>query len=154
MVAAMRRALACTFSAAPRMAEPPTTRLREPPVPLPIGVLSVSPWRTTILSKGTPRWSAMIWANVVSWPWPCAEVFSRVVALARRRRVGERRRRDEVLAADLLGLLAELLRDDVDQPFEVVRGLRPSRAAIRGHRRRVGEHAGRLEVDVGELVDA
>ncbi len=83
-----------------------------------------------------------------------AVVFSRVVALARRRRVGERRRRDEVLAADLLGLLAELLRDDVDQPFEVVRGLRPSRAAIRGHRRRVGEHAGRLEVDVGELVDA
>ena len=56
------------------MAEPPTARLREPPVPLPIGVLSVSPWRTTIRSNGTPRWSAMICANVVSWPWPCADV--------------------------------------------------------------------------------
>src|SRR3989442_1633614 len=25
-------------------------------------------------SKGTPRSSATIWANVVAWPWPCGEV--------------------------------------------------------------------------------
>ncbi len=74
MMAAMRRALSWTMFAARRMAEPPTARLRLPPVPLPMGVFSVSPWRTTILSKSTPRWSAMIWANVVSCPCPWAEV--------------------------------------------------------------------------------
>ena len=74
MWAAMRRALSCTLSAAPMIAEPPTARPRLPPVPLPIGVFSVSPWRTTILSKSTPRWSATIWANVVSCPWPWGEM--------------------------------------------------------------------------------
>jgi hypothetical protein len=34
----------------------PTARLRLPPLPLRMGVLSVSPWRTTILSKSTPSW--------------------------------------------------------------------------------------------------
>ena len=56
------------------IADPPTTRLRLPPVPLPIGVFSVSPCRTTILSNGTPRWSARICENAVSCPWPWAEV--------------------------------------------------------------------------------
>ncbi len=74
MTAAMRRALFWTASAARKMAEPPTARLRLPPVPFPIGVFMVSPWRTTTLSNSTPRRSAMIWAKVVSWPWPCAEV--------------------------------------------------------------------------------
>jgi hypothetical protein len=48
--AAMRRARSCTFSEAFTMAEPPTTRLRLPPVPKPMGALEVSPWRTTTLS--------------------------------------------------------------------------------------------------------
>ncbi len=51
----MRRARSCTFSAAFTIAEPPTTRLRLPPVPKPIGAPVVSPWRTTTWSKSTPR---------------------------------------------------------------------------------------------------
>ena len=74
MLAAIRRAFSCTLSVALRMAVPPTATLRLPPVPLPICTAAVSPWRTTILSKSTPRWSAMICANVVSCPWPWAEV--------------------------------------------------------------------------------
>ncbi len=48
--AAIRRARSCTFSAALIIAEPPTTRLRLPPVPKPIGALAVSPCRTTTWS--------------------------------------------------------------------------------------------------------
>ena len=33
--------------------------------------LSLSPTTTRTCSNGTPTSSAAIWANVVSWPWPC-----------------------------------------------------------------------------------
>ena len=81
-------------------------------------------------------------------------VLAGVVVLAGRSRVRERAGGDEVLPADLLGRLAQLGGDDVDQPLQVVGGLGPAGPAVGGHRRRVGEHAGRLQVDVGELVDA
>ena len=45
-------------------------------------------------------------------------------------------------------------RDHVDQALEVIGGFRPAGAAIRGDARRVGEDAGGLEIDVGDLVDA
>ena len=37
---------------------------------MPTGVLSVSPWITSMFSIGTPSFSATSWAKVVSWPWP------------------------------------------------------------------------------------
>ena len=37
---------------------------------MPTGVLSVSPWITSTFSIGTPSFSAISCANVVSWPWP------------------------------------------------------------------------------------
>ena len=55
-------------------AEPPVTRPRLPIVPWPIGVLPVSPWRTAILSKSTPRRSATICEKVVSCPCPWGEM--------------------------------------------------------------------------------
>ena len=42
---------------------------------------TVSPCRTTIWSKATPRWSATIWAKVVSWPWPWADVPVKAVTV-------------------------------------------------------------------------
>ena len=77
----MRRAFSCTRSPARSIAEPPTARLRLPPVPKPIGVIDVSPWRTTTSSNSTPSRSARIWANVVSWPWPCGEVPVKAVTV-------------------------------------------------------------------------
>ena len=52
------------------------------------------------------------------------------------------------------GGLPELGGHDVDQPLQVVGGLRPAGPAIRRDRRRVGEDARGLQIDVGELVDA
>ena len=54
MLAAMRRAFSWTLPEAFSMAEPPTARLRLPPVPNPMGVVDVSPWRTITWSNSTP----------------------------------------------------------------------------------------------------
>ena len=83
-----------------------------------------------------------------------AVVLAAVVALAGRRRVGEGVGRDEVLPPHRLGRHAELLGGDVDDALDVVAALGPAGAAVGGHRRRVGEDAGRAEVDVGDPVDA
>ena len=50
-------------------------------VPRPYGVLSVSPSCTSTSSGGMPSSSATIWANVVSWPWPCDLTPSLRIAL-------------------------------------------------------------------------
>ena len=52
------------------MAAPDTGVEREPYVPSPYGVLSVSPWITSISAGSNPSSWATICANVVSWPWP------------------------------------------------------------------------------------
>src|SRR5438874_13450286 len=74
-------------------------------------------------------------------------VLATVVFLSSRRLVGEGARRDEVPPPDLLGRLAKLEGDDVDQALKIVRGLWTPRAAVGGDRRRVGKDAGGLEVD-------
>jgi hypothetical protein len=37
-----------------------------------LGETWVSPCRISTSSNGTPSWSATIWLNAVSCPWPCA----------------------------------------------------------------------------------
>ena len=66
--------LVLTFWAAMWTATPPTGRLREPYVSSPCGEVAVSPWRTSTSSGVTPRASAAIWDQEVTWPWPCGEV--------------------------------------------------------------------------------
>src|SRR5207253_8662216 len=58
---------------------PPTTRLRLPPVPPPVGVSCVSPCRRRTDSNGTPSVSATTWAKLVSCPWPCDDEPVRAV---------------------------------------------------------------------------
>ena len=54
-------------------APPPSAVLRLPNVPKPCGARRVSPWTHRDRRRAsTPSWSATTWANVVSWPWPCA----------------------------------------------------------------------------------
>ena len=48
---------------------------------MPRGTLSVSPLRTVTSSTGSPRRSATIIANVVSWPCPCENEPVRAIAL-------------------------------------------------------------------------
>jgi hypothetical protein len=43
-------------------------------VPLPILTNSVSPWRKSIISNGSPSFCATICENAVSWPWPWLKV--------------------------------------------------------------------------------
>ena len=43
---------------------------REPPVPPPLAIRSLSPWMKRTLSNGMPLRSCRIWAKTVSWPWP------------------------------------------------------------------------------------
>ena len=62
-------------------AAPPCCRLREPPVPPPSGIRSVSPHLTVILSMGMPSSSLASIAHTVAWPCPCGEVPVRIVAL-------------------------------------------------------------------------
>ena len=81
-------------------------------------------------------------------------VLAAVVVLSGGRRVGERAGRDEVLAPDLLGGLAQFGGHAVHEPLQIVGGLRPSRAAIGGDRRRVGEDARVGEVHVLDAIDA
>ena len=53
------------------VAAPATGVEREAYVPSPYGAVSVSPYSILMSPTGNPSSSAMIWANVVSWPWPC-----------------------------------------------------------------------------------
>ncbi len=64
-----------------RTAEPPCCRLREPPVPPPSGIRSVSPHFTVILSMGMPSSSLASMAQTVAWPCPCGEVPVKMVAV-------------------------------------------------------------------------
>lgn len=50
--AARRRTCSARSRAAPSTAAPPTGMEREPPVPDPVGVWSVSPWRTRTMDRG------------------------------------------------------------------------------------------------------
>ena len=63
------------------MALPPTAMLREPAVPLPIGIMSVSPCTISTSSMGTPSSSATTCAKVVTWPCPCEWVPVNTVTL-------------------------------------------------------------------------
>ncbi len=72
--AAMRRAFSTRRSPAILMAWPPTASEREPYVSMPYGARPVSPWTTSMSSKGTPITSLAIWLQAVSWPWPCGDV--------------------------------------------------------------------------------
>jgi hypothetical protein len=49
-------------------ATPPVCRLREPIVPMPLGIRSVSPCLTVILSTGMPSFSLASIAHAVAWP--------------------------------------------------------------------------------------
>ena len=77
----MIRALSRTLRATMAVAAPLTGVDREPYVPRPNGVRSVSPWTTSMSSGGMPSSSATIWANVVSWPWPCVCTLRPSIAL-------------------------------------------------------------------------
>src|ERR1700745_1327309 len=48
---------------------------------MPNGAVSVSPSSTTTSSAGMPSSWATIWAQVVSWPWPCVRAPVRTMAL-------------------------------------------------------------------------
>ena len=61
-------ARAATMREARATAPPPITIERDPQVAVEYGVYSVSPCRTLIRSKSTPRISCATWAKVVSWP--------------------------------------------------------------------------------------
>ena len=47
-----------------------TVTERDPPVPPPLAIRSLSPCTTVIFSAGMPVWSARNWANTVSCPCP------------------------------------------------------------------------------------
>ena len=70
-----------------------------------------------------------------------------------RRRVGHRRRRHEIDAADGVGAHAELARRRIDEALEQVGGLRPPGAAIGADRHRVGAHALDVHVDRADRVE-
>ena len=59
---------------------------------------------------------------------------------------------DQVLAADLDGVHADLGREHVHRPLGRGRCLRPAGAAVGGDRRGVGDDAGRAALDVGDVV--
>jgi len=61
-------------------AAPPSCRLREPPVPPPSGIRSVSPHVTVISSTGMPSTSLASMAHAVWCPWPCGDVPVKIVA--------------------------------------------------------------------------
>jgi hypothetical protein len=43
-------------------------------VSIPIDEIDVSPWSTSTASMSHPSRSATIWAQAVSWLWPCGDV--------------------------------------------------------------------------------
>ena len=64
------------------MAAPPArTALRLAKVPIPYGVVEVSPKRTFTSARGMVSSSATTWAKVVSWPWPWLWVETWAVTL-------------------------------------------------------------------------
>ena len=62
-------------------AAPPICRLRDPPVPPPSGIRSVSPHFRVILSTPMPSTSLASMAHAVWCPWPCGDVPVKIVAL-------------------------------------------------------------------------
>ena len=80
-------------------------------------------------------------------------VLARVVGLAGGSLVGEGVGGDEVLPTDLFRREPELGGHEVDQPLEVIAGLRAAGAAVGGHRGRVGEDTRHAEVHVAHAVD-
>ena len=67
-------ALPSTVSEATWTAEPAVCNEREPMVPAPRGISSVSEWTSVTLSIGMPSMSDTIIEKAVTWPWPWAEV--------------------------------------------------------------------------------
>ncbi len=61
----MRAAFSLTTWVASKVAVPSTAIDLDPKVPIPMGLVSVSPWKTRMSSKGMPRPSDTIWAQVV-----------------------------------------------------------------------------------------
>ena len=64
------RKRAITSSAAWLIELPCMVTEREPPVPPPVAMRSVSPWTKRTRSNGMPARACRIWAQAVSWPWP------------------------------------------------------------------------------------
>ncbi len=64
------RKRAITSSAAWLIELPCIVAEREPPVPPPLAIRSLSPCTKRIFSNGIPLRSSRICANAVSWPWP------------------------------------------------------------------------------------
>ena len=81
-------------------------------------------------------------------------VVPAVVQERDRRLVRELRGRHEVLPPELRDVHADGLRRQVAHPLEEVRRLGSARAPVRVDRRRVGEGADHLAVDLGDLVRA
>ena len=71
----------------------------------------------------------------------------------RRRRVGHRRRRHEIDAADGVGTHAELARRGIDETLEQISGLRPAGAAIGADRHGVGADAFDVDVDRADRIE-
>ena len=63
---------------------PPICSDRDPPVPPPLGTAAVSDWTKRMSSIGMPSRSETIMANAVAWPWPWADVPTRMVAVPSR----------------------------------------------------------------------
>ena len=80
--------------------------------------------------------------------------FAAVVIVMGRRVIGQRRRRDEIAAADLDPVDPGHLRGAVDQALDQVDRLGPPGAAIDRGRRGVGEDRLRAELDRLHVVDA
>ena len=76
-----------------------------------------------------------------------------VVGLPDRRGVRFAELGDQVLAAHLGRVHADLGGEHVHRPLGRRRRLRPAGAAVRGDRRGVGDDAGRAALDVGDVVD-
>ena len=68
--------------------------------------------------------------------------------------VGEAVGRQEVTPAELCGVHAQLVREQVHRALDDVRRLGPARTTVGVHERGVGVDAGDLTVDVGDLVRA
>ena len=81
IAAARSRATSSSSREACWTAAPPCCRLRDPPVPPPSGMRSVSPHFTVILSTGMPSSSLASMAHTVAWPCPCGEVPVKMVAV-------------------------------------------------------------------------
>ena len=71
-----------------------------------------------------------------------------------RRRVGHRRRRHEIDAADFVGAHAEFARRGIDQPLEQISGFGPAGAAIGADRHGIGADAFDVDVDRADRIKA